>query len=263
MRKTDLMTCLRRALCTSLVVGSCALSAQAETLNVYVGQGQMPFASGTASTQGGLFGDLMHELCQRIEQPCVFRSVPWRRVLSAASGDPQGVLLNLGRTPEREQSFNWLLNVVPTSYVLMSLDRPFDSLADALAAGPVAVMAGTPRAAELKALNGQGQRVVEVTDPRQAALLLKSHRAVAWYEIDLRAVYLWQQMGETEPLQFSPPLGRTDSYIAASINLSGADELRQKLNQAFAEMNRDGTWQRILGSYLGAERTRALLSGGG
>ena len=253
----------RRATCTlvlAVVLGG-AGGVQGEPLNVYVGQGQMPFADG-AARRAGLFGELMHELCARTAQQCVFRSVPWRRVLSEAEGDPHGIVLNLGRTPEREAGFVWLLDVLPTPYVLVSLDRTFDSLGDALRAGPVAVMAGTARADEIKRIRAGDQRVVEVTDPQQAAELLRSGRVVAWYEIDLRALYLWHEMNAQAPLRFGKPLSNTRSHIAGSLKLEGAQALSRQMTAAFADMRRDGSWQRILASYLGLDRSRALLSDG-
>lgn len=238
-----------------------ASSVQAEPLNVYVGQGQMPFADGVA-LRAGLFGELMRELCARTEQQCVFRSVPWRRVLSAASEDPHAIVLNLGRTAEREKDFVWLLDVLPTPYVLVSLNRRYDSLADALQSGPVAVMSGTPRADAINAIRTGAQRVVEVTDPEQAAQLLQSGRVVAWYEIDLRAIYLWRELGYGAPLKFGKPLSSTRSHIAGSLKLEGADSLGRKMAAAFADMRTDGSWQRILAGYLGLEKSQTLLSDG-
>ncbi|WP_131181707.1 substrate-binding periplasmic protein [Phytopseudomonas daroniae] len=263
MRISDVIARSRRAGCALLLTGALggAGNVQAEPLNVYVGQGQMPFADGTA-VRAGLFGDLMRELCVRTEQQCVFRSVPWRRVLSLASDDEHGIVLNLGRTAEREDDFVWLLDVLPTPYVLASVGRSFDSLADALKAGPVAVMAGTPRADDINAMRTDEQRVVEVTDPEQAAQLLQSGRVVAWYEIDLRAIYLWRELGYGAPLLFGKPLSRTRSHIAGSLRLEGAEGLGSRMSDAFAEMCRDGTWQRILTSYLGLEKSQALLSDG-
>lgn len=234
---------------------------QAEPLDIYVGQGQMPFADATVGPTG-LFGDLMRELCGRIQRQCVFRSVPWRRVLNEANADPHGIVLNLGYTAEREDEFLWLLDVLPTPYVLASVSRSFDSLADALNTGPVAVMAGTPRADAINAIRTGAQRVVEVTDPEQAAQLLQSGRVVAWYEIDLRAIYLWRQLGYQAPLRFGKPISRTRSHIAGSLKLDNAAALGQQMNDAFVDMRRDGSWQRILARYLGGEKSEALLSEG-
>ncbi len=66
--------------------------------------------------------------------------------------DPHGIALNLARTPAREEDFVWLLEVLPTCYVLNSPQARFDTFEQALDAGPVAVMAGTPRALELEAV---------------------------------------------------------------------------------------------------------------
>lgn len=260
-RISDVMTGARRAAWLLLLAGALGATGavRAEPLNIYVGQGQMPFADGTQA-RAGLFGDLMHELCIRTQQQCVFRSVPWRRVLSEASSDEHGIVLNLARTAEREDDFVWLLDVLPTPYVLASVDRPFDSLAEALKAGPVAVMGGTPRADDINALRTGGQRVVEVTDPQQAAQLLHSGRVVAWFEIDLRALYLWRELGYETPLQFGKPLSGTRSHIAGSLKTESAHALGQRMGKAFKDMHRDGTWQRILASYLGQEASQTLLS---
>jgi polar amino acid transport system substrate-binding protein len=123
-------------------------------------------------------------------------------------------------------------------------------------------MAGTPRADELKRIRSGDQRVVEVTDPLQAAELLRSGRVVAWYEIDLRAFYLWHEMNAQPPLLAGKPLSSTRSHIAGSLKLEGAEALSQKMTAAFEDMRHDGSWQRILASYLGLDRSRALLSGG-
>lgn len=147
---------LRHAL-VALLLALMASTAAAddEALNIYVGQGQMPFADDKPDNRG-VYGDLMAELCQRLQRQCHYHSVPWKRVQVAVAGDPHGIVLNLGRTAEREQHFVWLLSVLPTSYVLASTEQRFDSLAEALAAGPVVVMGGTPRAQEAQALKQDG-----------------------------------------------------------------------------------------------------------
>ncbi len=240
----------RVLLCTaSLLVGTVASAHEA--LNIYIGQGQMPFADDAAGNRG-LFGDLMDELCRRMQRDCQYRSVPWRRVQLAASEDPHGIVLNLARTAEREDAFIWLLNVVPTAYVLAGRQRSFDSLSEALQAGPVAVMAGTPRALEVLALRRGNQAVVEVTDPEQAARMLKGGRVIAWYEIDLRAHYLWRQLDyPAHMLRTGRPIGLGQSYIAASQQLHQAEEISRQMRQAFSDMHEDGSWRLILTRHLG------------
>lgn len=232
----------------------------AEPLNIYVGQGQMPFADDDAG-QPGLFGELMHELCARLTLDCHFRGVPWRRGQYATAEDPQGILLNLGRIPEREKDFVWLLEVLPTAYVLVSPERSFDSLAEALQAGPVVVMGGTPRATEILAQKQPAQQVVEVSDPQTAAHMLYNRRVVAWYEIDLRAHYLWQHFDyDSRPLFYGRAITSTHSYIAGNATLKDAPLLRQQMRVAFEQMKQDGSWRRIVETYLGAEMADELLA---
>lgn len=232
----------------------------ADALNVYVGQGQMPFADDKPDNRG-LFGDLMAELCRRLQRECHYHSVPWKRVQLEVADDPRGIVLNLGRTAEREPGFVWLLEVLPTSYVLASPRRRFDSLGEALAAGPLVVMGGTPRAQEALALRQAGQTVVEVTDPQQAARMLHGGRVLAWYEIDLRVHYLWRSLGyAADGVQTGEPVASTLSYIAGSPVLADAPALSQGLRQAFAAMRGDGSWRRILARHLGDELAARLDS---
>lgn len=165
---------------------------------------------------------------------------------------PHGIVLNLGRTAERESGFVWLLEVLPTSYVLASPQQRFDSLDDALAAGPVVVMGGTPRAQEVQALKREGQKVVEVTDPEQAARMLHGGRVLAWYEIDLRVHYLWHRLGyAADKLQAGQPVGSAHSFIAGSPVLEDAGELGAQMQQTFVAMHGDDSWRRILARHLG------------
>ncbi len=229
-----------------------------DALNIYIGQGQMPFADDNPDNRG-LYGDLMAELCLRLQRECHYHSVPWRRVQLEVANDPHGIVLNLGRSAERESGFVWLLGVLPTRYVLVSLQQRFDHLADAMAAGPLVVMGGTPRALEALAQKDEGQTVVEVTDPEQAARMLKSGRVQVWYEIDLRVQYLWRRLGYPDSALLSgQAVSSNVSFIAGSPMLQEADLLREQMQQAFADMAGDGSWRRILARHLGDELAQRL-----
>ena len=229
-------------------------------LNVYVGQGQMPFAD-DQNGDHGMFGELMQAMCERLQRDCHFMVVPWKRVQADIARDPHGILLNLGRMPEREANFTWLLEVLPVTYVLASEGRSYDSLAAALEAGPIAVMGGTPRSLQLQSIKQPGQSVVELTDPKQAARMLRSGRILTWYEINARVSYLWRELGYSpEILRFSPPLSSTYTYIAGSPILANAQNIQAQMRQAFADMQADGSWRRILGRYLDDATVENLLA---
>lgn len=240
------MNAILNRLCGVLLGAMAGMATASEPLHVYVGAGQMPFADDQPGERG-VFGELMDELCRRMQRECVYKSVPWRRVQWVMAEDPQGIVLNLGRNSEREELFFWLLEVLPTPYLLASPEHRFNSLSDALKAGPVAVMAATPRADELKALRSEYQQVIEVNQPQQAVELLKVGRVVAWYEIEQRIRYLWP--ADLPALQFGPPLSSTRSYIAASPMLIDATSLSREMNRHFQEMQADGSWSRILEDY--------------
>lgn len=239
------MKAIFSTLCGLLLCTAGLVSAE-EPLHVYVGAGQMPFANDQPGERG-VFGDLMNELCRRMQRECQYKSVPWRRVQYVVAADPQGIVLNLGRNAEREDQFFWLLEVLPTPNVLASPQRPFASLQDALQYGPVAVMAATPRAAELNELRQPDQQVIEVNQPQQAVDLLKAGRVVAWYEIEQRIRYLWP--ADLPALRFGEPISASRSYIAASPLLLDAGALARDMSRHFQAMQADGSWPAILNHY--------------
>jgi polar amino acid transport system substrate-binding protein len=103
--------------------------------------------------------------------------------------------------------------------------------------------------------------VVEVTDPEQAARMLHGGRVIAWYEIDLRVHYLWRRLGYAdETIRFGRAVGAIHSFIAGSPLLHEAPRLQLDMQQAFVQMQADGSWRRILARHLG-EGLAARLSG--
>lgn len=251
------ITCMLMLAALSLTIG---VARADQPLNIYIGQGQMPFADDNPQNRG-LYGDLMDELCRRLQRECQYQNVPWKRVQLIVAGDPNGIVLNMGRTPEREQHFVWLLEVLPTAYVLASTSRRFNSLSEALDAGPLVVMAGTPRALEAQALRRPGQTLVEVTHPEQAARMLQSGRVLSWYEIDLRVLYLWQRLGYApDSVQLGAPVSVTSSFIAGSPSLSNATQLAEQMREAFVAMRADGSWRHILARHMGDEQAMSLTT---
>lgn len=238
-----------------MLCAAASLACAGEPLHVYVGSGQMPFANDQPGERG-VFGDLMAVLCQRMQRDCSYVSVPWRRVQYVVAADPHGIVLNLGRNAEREDQFFWLLEVLPTANVLVSPQRPFNTLQEALNAGPVAVMAASPRAAELNELRQADQQVIEVNQPQQAVDLLKVGRVVAWYEIEQRIRYLWPD--ELPALSFGKPISNSRSYIAASPLLLEAGTLAVEMNRHFQAMQADGSWQAILNRYRLAHAAQTI-----
>jgi polar amino acid transport system substrate-binding protein len=250
------------ALTLVVVFMCCAGRVSAEPLNVYVGQGQMPFVGGSDGSRG-IFGELMRTLCDRLGLDCRFRSVPWRRVQLDAAQDPHGIVLNLGRIPEREADFTWLLDVLPTTYVIVSRQARFDTLPAALQAGPLAVMGGTPRAQEVHDAARGGSLIVEVNDPEQAARMLETERVRSWYEIELRISYLWKKLGyDPRSLEYGKPLRSPGSFIAGGARLEGASVLQARMAAEFEKLKADGSWRAILLRYLDEAKVDELLDTG-
>lgn len=206
----------------------------------------------------GLFREATEEMLRRAGQPYTLILTPWRRAQAEVLSGGGGLIMNLARTPARESEYRWLVNVLPTPYVLVGLGRDYSSLEEAFTDGPVVTLAGTPRADEAVNIGGAA-RVITVNDPQQAVRLLQAGRVVAWYEIDLRVLHAWRSAGlDVNALHIGPPQQVVSSYLAANPGLPEGDQLEARLRMAFASMRADGTWERILGAYIGMDRARLI-----
>lgn len=229
-----------------------------DPLALYGDDHQTPFVS--RDGQPGLFREATEEMLRRAGLPYTLTLTPWRRAQAEVLGGGGGLIMNLARTPARETEYRWMVRVLPTAYVLAGLAKDYQSLTEAFADGPVVVLAGTPRADEaLK--SGGPDRVVQVNDPQQAVRLLRGGRVSAWYEIDLRILHAWRSAGfAPESLRIGAPQQVTGSYLAANPGLPDADRVEARLRMAFASMQADGSWQRILAAYIGPERAQGVAA---
>lgn len=242
-----------------LLAGGFFLPAAAQDLFLYGDDHQGPFVG--PDDAPGLFREATEEMLRRADVPYTLILTPWRRAQAELKAGAGGIIMNLARTPAREEEFRWLVRVVSTPYVLVSRTQGYDALSEACADGLVVALAGTPRAEEAASLCGAGQ-VIPINDPQQAVRLLQSGRAVAWYEIELRALHAWRSAGyDPEMLKSGRPLQTFDSYLAASLALPEAEALQKRLQQAFATMQADGTWEAILAAYVGPVRAHTLAAG--
>lgn len=219
---------------------------------------QVPFVGPDEAP--GLFREATEEMLRRAGVPYTVALTPWRRAQAELKAGGGGLIMNLARSPAREADFLWLVKILPTPYVLVSPGRVYDGVRDACDDGAVIALAGTPRAEEAVAVCGAA-RVIAVNDPQQAVRLLQGGRAVAWYEIDLRAIHAWRSAGyPPDTLKIGRPQQIFDSYLAASLTVPDAERLQTRLANAFATMQVDGTWEAILASYVGDDQAHTVAA---
>lgn len=255
------MSCWRSLLalgCLGVVSFSNVWPLRAAEIILYGDDHQVPFVGPDEAP--GLFREATEEMLRRAALPYTVVLTPWRRAQAELKAGGGGLIMNLARSPAREADFLWLVKILPTPYVMVSPGRVYDRLQDACDDGVVIALAGTPRAEEATAVCG-AERVIAVNDPQQAVRLLQGGRAVAWYEIDLRAIHAWRSAGyPPEALKIGRHQQIFDSYLAASLTVPDAEGLQTRLANAFATMQADGTWEAILASYVGQDQAHTVAA---
>lgn len=227
-----------------LALAASAVSAQDVTLYV---MDVPPYAMDTPQHKG-MVGDVVLEAMRRTGYQAKLVVVPSPRALAAVPTMTDTLIIPLARTRDRESSYTWIAHVLNVERAFYTLDRKVNSFAEAKA---VFKSIGVARAsAGYRILMEQGfdpEQVQVVNQGVSAAKMLQSRRIDAWYNPVLEADALQREAGGP-PFVMSTLLGPTEQYLACSKVCD--PKLVSTLSNAIKAMQRDGTAQKMMGSYL-------------
>ena len=90
-----------------------ALQARADTLAPYqiVSGNLPPFTTETGPGTPGALGTLVREMALRLGEAPAIQFYPWTRAQSMVNTQTRTLILPLTRTPEREDSYRWLVRL--------------------------------------------------------------------------------------------------------------------------------------------------------
>lgn len=222
-------------------------------ITLYGGEKQGPVVCNGSSVGPGMLTERAVELFRRAGYAVRIECTAWNRAQTVVKSDPDGVVLNMARTPEREGDYIWLLKTGELDYGIATADPSLRTLEAALQKGMVAAVRGTPRVTELQAI-GPERHIVQVNDPEQAARMLTSGRVVAWYDTSTRIERFWPDGSNASSRPFFVPTRRIAGYLAAGFALRDEGRIRAQLEQAFTAMKADGSWAAIGRRYAGLAR---------
>ncbi|MGB0833282.1 MAG: substrate-binding periplasmic protein [Psychrobium sp.] len=100
------------------------LSTYANTLSVVTEESTLQYSKGNKVT--GPATDLVKEVLKQAEMSGNFRIYPWPRAYKLAQTKPDVLIYSMARTPQREQLFKWVGEVVPLDYQFFRLKRKRD-----------------------------------------------------------------------------------------------------------------------------------------
>jgi len=234
---------LRQALLISLFAAFASVSAlgpaRAETLYLTEIPGETQ-----PGDEAGITLEIVRAIFQEAGLPLTEEFLPWSRAIRKAEGD--GFIAPFSRTPEREDRFNWVVPLFDMQFVIVSLDDPVDSKAEAAALGKIGVWRDTYMQSELE---GDGfENLYAAQDGNALVRLLEGGRIDTWYGSLSEARYLLSNSDAEfrERVRFGVTIRDFPVWLAAGWSLP--EETTEALRLAFDEITGTGQVDAILRS---------------
>lgn len=208
-----------------------------------------PYAIEGQPGRPGALIELAEAALQRAGMPATVEFYPWVRAHMLALHEHRVLIAPLLRTPERENQFQWLLRLLPLQRAFMNRagDAPIASLEQARGLR-IAVLRGTP---DQRALLNQGFNAAQLVlgaSAEDVLRLLEREHAGAVFGNDAMYLEKLRQRGKAAgTLQVGLRQAAGDTWLAGSAGFE--PEERQRLQQALAQLRREGTVERILRAY--------------
>lgn len=244
------MTIARRRLLLASVglTGSTwAGSVQASSALQWVAGNLPPFAMESPAGARGFAHDLAVAMAQRLGRTTQVTYVPWARAVRMAQQGPDYGIFPLARTPDREDSFQWLVPLMTVRYGLYTLATESRLELDQLRSMRVGVLRGSPIAANLRAEHFK--IIVEAKDYRDLLRLLREKALDAVYAGTPMLEAAMDEYGQARPLfVLQTTLGEATLYMAASLALDAAEA--QRWVDAYRQLEDNGTVTRIRRRYI-------------
>lgn len=194
----------------------------------------------------GLVQEVVAEMARRVGHSGTIEYMPWARAQQIAMTEPNIGILSLTRSPEREDKYRWLAKIVTDDLVLVGGQGVDVSSLGKVRNRPTGVLL---RSGAEALLREQGfTRIEPAPEEWLNAKKLKERRIDAWLAPRLMVIYATQEVqGDLATLNIGEIVRASEIYLAASKSLPDAEAARWE--KAFASMQADGSYDRILQKY--------------
>lgn len=245
--QTTIFQNVKRAIALSLALTvGIATQAAATPIKAYTAV-LPPFTLGDSADMPGISHDMLVEMAHRANVEVEFVYLPWKRSQAEAQKHPGSLILTIGRSAAREDSYGWITEVLVTNEVFATTGAAVNSIKEAQALNRVSTLAGTPRERRLKEAGLSNLQASKDTDT--AARLLTAGRVDAWYTFDHRALYAVKASGiNPDEVTVGTPIRSTPLWLASHLDFDPA--VAKALSAALADMHADGTYDTIMNKYL-------------
>lgn len=209
--------------------------------------GNIPPFSINKGTQPGFVREIVMEMAKVVGVALPVTYMNWPAAQEMAKTRLDTIIFPLARTKSREPNYIWVQKILDMDVAFATAPgKPaVVTDADARKLGRVGVRLGSPMVADLQK-RGYTNLVI-VKSSAENAQALHGGEIDAWYAPAPEIAYNWMQLGLKDSPQLGLKLDTVPLYVAASRNSPGIDVA--KWQQAFTQLEQDGTVARILAAY--------------
>ncbi|MEN9865086.1 MAG: hypothetical protein RL748_676 [Pseudomonadota bacterium] len=198
--------------------------------------------------------DLVREVMHRANLPFTFNILPWARAYAIAEGPDEVMIINLGRTAERENKFKWVGEIIPVEYRMVKLksrrDIQIKTLDDARnfqigvqnqdICHRYLINKGFPSSA-LQTSAGYEQAFAKLLVDR-VDLVPRSH-------IGIRD-FCEKSPQDCDKIEVAYRLDEVNTSLFMAFSKHTPDEVVARARKAYEQIRADGTWQKIMAPLL-------------
>lgn len=191
----------------------------------------------------GVIHDLVTELARRVGHSGRIEYVPWFRAQEMAQTGPNIGILALTRSPEREDRYRWLIELLSDDLVLVGSPGVDVSDLSKVRDRPVGVLQRSGAEALVRSL--AFTKVSAQPEEWMNAKRMKDRAIDAWVAPRAMIVHAVREVrGNLDVLQFGQVIRVSKLYLATSKDLPDAQARRWE--SAWAAMRADGSAERII-----------------
>jgi len=195
----------------------------------------------------GALHELVQAILARAEVDARIVFVPWKRAVHETTTLARTAVFPLTRTPDREQSFQWLAELYREEFVFLALrNGRFDWHAPlGMTAMRIGILRGSGQIPVLRAMGFK--RIVETSSIQESMRFLE--RGMVDALMGERAIFhsFVKGRGNAGAFVASEPIRTTITWLGGSLDL--APDVAARLAKARAALVEDGSYARILKKY--------------
>ena len=225
--------------------------AQASALTIACEDNLPPFSSQADGQVHGIVVDIVQLIIRQLGRNETVHLYPWNRVLSMGLNQPNTLVCAMARTPERENSFQWVGEVIHSPPVLLILADnsghiPLNGKLTDYQNYAIGVLHGSYQE---KYLQAHGFTQLEAfSSYREGYQMLRAGRIALWAANQLTAYSTVQQMQDqpAQVLQTAFVFKQLPQGMSMAFSLATPPVTVDAFRQALEGIKRDGRYQQIL-----------------